>query len=52
LERAGIEWIEMGHGLGLGATEIGFVISKKFGKKKDIKFAAQKKVGFIIKGLN
>lgn len=21
LERAGIEWIEMGHGLGLGATE-------------------------------
>lgn len=72
LEQAGIEWIEMGHGLGLGATEncgkpaslsdeeyieiaqeslkkskFGFVIGKKFGNKKDIKLAAQKKVGFI-----
>ena len=77
LERAGIEWIEMGHGLGLGATEncgkpaslsdeeymelaqenlkkakCGFFIGKNFGKKKDIKLAAQKKVGFIRIGSN
>ena len=77
LERAGIEWIEMGHGLGLGATEncgkpaslsdeeymelakenlkrakYGFLIGKKFGKKKDIKLAVQKKVDFIRIGSN
>jgi len=77
LEKAGIEWIEMGHGLGLGATEncskpaslsdeeymelaleslekakYGFFIGKEFGKKKDIKLAAQKKVGFIRIGSN
>ena len=62
LEKGGIQWIEMGHGLGLGATRkcgkpallsdeeymdlakntlkkanLGFIIIKKFGEKKDIK---------------
>jgi len=77
LEKSGIEWIEMGHGIGLGATKkcgkpaplsdeeymdlakstlkkanFGFIISKKFGEKKDIKLSAERGAKFIRIGSN